>query len=121
MCLQYFEDPADPFRIQMPDDFSSAKVTIDTLMMQKERVSSEYKRLLRWFNVSAMKSSDFCLMWDNLLVPGKLLTSKSEKVKRNEMIPRFCGTKTLTSEDILFLWEFKKFDDPEVNREAPRR
>merc|ERR1719162_2597013 len=89
MILQYFEDPADPFRLRMPEEFAKAKECIDDLVNLKDSAKDRYLKLLSWFKIAGMKSSEFCLIWDNLLVPGDLILNKGEKVKKEVMMPMF--------------------------------
>merc|ERR1719158_2016992 len=65
-----------------------------------------------------MKSSDFCLMWDNLFVPADLIINKPEKQKKEIFLPRFCQTRALTSEDIEILWEFKSLEAEKHQKQA---
>lgn len=111
MILQYFEDPADAFRLRMPEEFARAKTCIDDLVAQKERAKDKYAKLLNWFQIKGMKSSDFCLLWDNLLVPSDLIVNKPEKVKKDVLIPSFCQNKAIHIHDLMVLWEFKDASD----------
>lgn len=111
MILQYFEDPADAFRLRMPEEFARAKARIDDLVAQKERAKDKYAKLLSWFQIKAMKSSEFCLLWDNLLVPSDLIVNKPEKVKKDVLIPSFCQNKAINIHDLMILWEFKDASD----------
>ena len=36
--LQFCEDPADPFRLRMPEEFANAKSAIESLVKLKERM-----------------------------------------------------------------------------------
>lgn len=117
MILQYFEDPADPFKMRMPGAFSEAKECIDDLVQLKDQAKDKYGKLLSWFKVNGMKSSEFCMIWDNLFIPPDMIVNKSEKVKKDVLIPTFCQPKPLNVDDMMVLWEFK---DPSERRSAPR-
>jgi len=117
MILQYFEDPADPFKLRMPNEFAVAKDCIDDLVQLKDHAKDKYSKLLNWFKIAGMKSSEFCLLWDNLFIPPDMIVNKGEKIKKEVLIPTFCQPKPLNVDDLMILWEFK---DPSERRSAPR-
>lgn len=108
MILQHCEDPADPFRLRMPQEFAEAKGTIESLVKLKDEVKQHYAELLRYFNVKAMKSSDFCLLWDNFLVPPDLIVNTDADMKKKFLEPAFCRGKPLTVGQLEVLWKFKE-------------
>jgi hypothetical protein len=59
MVLQYFEDPADQFKLRMPQTFSEAKEEIDALVAIRDRAKDKYKNLLNFYKVVGMKSETF--------------------------------------------------------------
>ncbi|CAJ1330220.1 unnamed protein product, partial [Effrenium voratum] len=107
MILSYFEDPADPFKLRMPEIYAKAEEEMTALVKLKDTAKAQ---LLKWFKIQAMKSSDFCLLWDNLLVPGNLIVNADVKMKKEFMIPSFCQNKPVSAEDLQMLWAFKAFD-----------
>merc|ERR1712061_96283 len=90
MILQYFEDPADQFKLRMPGEFEKAKEAIDDLVNVKDQGKEKYSQLLAWFKIQGMKSSEFCMLWDNFLMPGDLIVNKDAKMKKDVLIPSFC-------------------------------
>lgn len=121
-CLQYCTDPTNPFKREMPAKFAEAKTIIDALVVHKDMVGNSYKSLMMWFaQDKPMKSSDFCLLWDDLFIPGDLIINKGEKMKKTELIPRFCKPRALCTEDILILWEYRKPGDGKKKEKTPSR
>jgi len=119
MILQYFEDPADQFKLRMPGEFEKAKQGISALVTLKEKARSTYADVLTWFKVTAMKSKDFFVLWDNFFVPGDLIINKDTQMKQNYLVPTFCQGKPPGVEDLMVLWEFKQPDD--VKRTEKKR
>jgi len=106
MYLQYSDDPADPMKLDMVEQFSVAKTCMERLDEQLTRSRNSYNDVLKYLFHKGMKSSDFALLWDNLLVPGGLILSKPEMFQKKEILPRFCRpTSAPNIEDILVLWE----------------
>ncbi|CAE7905264.1 capu, partial [Symbiodinium microadriaticum] len=97
MILSYFEDPADPFKMQMPAIYAEAKEKLDALVTLKDTAKEKYAQLLKWFKIQTMKSSDFCVLWDNLMVPANLILNADVKMKKDFMIPTFCQNKAFTA------------------------
>ncbi|CAK9112213.1 unnamed protein product [Durusdinium trenchii] len=107
MILSYFEDPADPFKLQMPKIYLEAKDKLDELNTLKDTAKAQ---VLKWFKVQAMKSNEFCLLWDNLLIPANMIINADMKMKKEFMLPTFCQNKPFSAEDLQILWSFKEFD-----------
>ncbi|CAL1151414.1 unnamed protein product [Cladocopium goreaui] len=127
MILSYFEDPADPFKMQMPKIYSEAKEKLDELLSLKDTAKEilqsvksqlggcltwlipirvlqtevpripEQGQLLKWFKIQAMKSNEFCVLWDNLLIPANLILNADMKMKKEFMLPAFCQNKAVSS------------------------
>ncbi|CAE7267803.1 forG, partial [Symbiodinium sp. KB8] len=83
MILSYFEDPADPFKMQMPAIYAEAKEKLDALVTLKDTAKAQ---LLKWFKIQTMKSSDFCVLWDNLMVPANLILNADVKMKKERVL-----------------------------------
>lgn len=111
MVLQYFEDPADQFKLRMPGLFIEAKEQIEKLVALKDAAKDKFAKILVYFKVSGMKSGDFCMLFDNFLCPGDLIVVKPDKTKKEILIPGFCQNKPCTLEDFLVLWNFKDVDE----------
>lgn len=121
MILQYFEDPADQFKLRMPGEFEKAKSNISGLNALKDKVKSNYGDLLSWFKVNAMKSADFCVLWDNFLIPPDLIINKDVAMKQNYLVPTFCQGKPPTVEDLMVLWDFKQPDEIKKTEKKRRK
>lgn len=121
MIMQYFDDPADEFRMRMPGEFAKAKESIDGLVLLKDSVKDKYAKLLAWFKIAGMKSSDFCLIWDQLFVPADLVLNKPDKLKKEMMIPCFCRNKPFSIDDFMVLWEFREPDEDMKKKKRERR
>eukprot|EP00971_Amphidinium_carterae_P120705 2391853-Amphidinium_carterae.1 len=100
----------------MPSSFNAAKEKVDTLVALKDRSKESYQKLLKWFKIAGMKSSDFCLIWDNFLVPGDMIVNASEKVKKEMMVPVFCQNKPFGLDELAVLWGFKDPDEVAKNQ-----
>ena len=48
----------------------------------------EFEKIFGYLKMKAMKSSDFCLMWDDLFVPGSFMVNKG---KDDYFVPAFCS------------------------------
>jgi len=100
-------DPADSFRLQMPKLFEKAKDSVHNLVEGKDRVVSKYSALLAWFRAKDIKSKDWCLLWDDLLIPSSLIAKKDERFKKDVMIPSFCRGKPLNLQSLRTLWDLE--------------
>jgi len=118
MVLQYFEDPADPFRLRMPKEYAQAKELVDGLMETKDRAKAKYAALLGMLKIQAMKSSDFCMLWDNLFIPSDMILNKPDKVKKEVLVPMFCQSKPFAADDLRVLWDLMT---PEERAKALRK
>jgi len=115
--VQFLDDPVDKFKMHMPEQFAKAKELMRALVEQRDRTKDSYRKLLKWFRISNMKSSDFCLLWDNLFIPECLITSRPERLKRDFLVPHFCQGRAFALEHLLVLWEFQ---DPEEQVKTAR-
>jgi hypothetical protein len=107
MVLQYIEDPADNFKLQMPGRFAQIMNLVGKLINARDSIKEKYMKVLRWFKILGMNSGDFCLLWDDFLIPGDMIMSKAERVRKDVMIPKFCTNRPVSSVDIAMLWEFR--------------
>lgn len=119
MVLQDFNDPADPFKLRMPEQFNKAKESISVLVQLRDRVSAKFKQMLAWFKVTTITSGDFCLLWDNLLIPGDLILNRPDAFKKKVLMPMFCQQKAHSLDDFLVLWDFKG-SGPERDKEKEK-
>ena len=55
-------------------------------VVDEDRSKDKYQKLLAWFKIAGMKSSDFCLSWDNLFIPGDMILNKAEKMKKEVLV-----------------------------------
>jgi len=111
MVLQYNDDPTDQFKLRMPEQMMRAKDLIGLLEKQRDQAKERLANLLKYFRCSAMKSSDFVLLWDDFFVPEMLITRRPDKLKKGYLGPHFCGqARNVNAENIAVLWGIK---DPE--------
>merc|ERR1712032_761485 len=87
MVLQYFEDPADAFRMRMPPEFNNAKEVIDECVVVRDRAKEKLKKLMDYYKVTGMKSENFVMAFDTLFVPGDLIVLKPEKTRKDLLLP----------------------------------
>jgi len=115
-CAQAMEivlsiaDPVDQFRLQMPDQLAQANELVSALVAQRDAVKKKYADMLAFFKVAGMKSSDFCLLWDDFFIPEMLITRRPDKIKKVYLIPTFCQRGPIAFDDLLVLWNFKEPD-----------
>lgn len=69
MILSYFEDPADPFKMQMPKIYSEAKEKLDELLSLKDTA----KEILQ----SVKSQLGGCLTW---LIPIRVLQTEVPRI-----------------------------------------
>eukprot|EP00397_Hematodinium_sp_SG-2012_P015735 GEMP01016032.1.p1 GENE.GEMP01016032.1~~GEMP01016032.1.p1 ORF type:complete len:517 (+),score=132.65 GEMP01016032.1:190-1551(+) len=109
MCLQFFDDPADPLRTVLAVDFLNAKEKLKKLVQKKEKCRSTFADLQTYFNCSpGMTSSDLFMLWDNLLIPGDMVVNKSEAMKKKFIVPMFCAGKLIDKESMEVLWDIRR-------------
>lgn len=113
--LQYIDDPADPFRLQMPGYFAEAKELIEALVEQRDSLKKTYDELQSWFKLSGMKSSALNLLWDDLLIPEALVVGGPDKLKKEFLVPSFCNQRPVNLNQLMVLWGFA---EPEVEQKA---
>ncbi|CAJ1457693.1 unnamed protein product [Effrenium voratum] len=105
MALQFTEDPVDPLKLHMSSDLQAAKAEISALETQAKSCRENYNGLMKYFNHSGMKSSDFILLWDNLLIPEDVVLSIPLATLKKHILPRFCAPSVVpTFHDLLVLW-----------------
>merc|ERR1712176_443338 len=80
-------------------------------MELKTTVKDAYAKLLSSFKIQGMKSSDFCLTWDNLVIPGDIIVNSDKKRKEEFLLPAFCKDKPFGLDEVMVLWDFKSDDD----------
>ncbi|CAK9113840.1 Formin-2 [Durusdinium trenchii] len=57
---------------------------------------------------SLRKSSDFILLWDNLLIPEDLMLAIPLSTLKKYIFPRFCAPSVIPNlHDLLLLWGFR--------------
>lgn len=55
MILSYFEDPADPFKLQMPKIYSEAKEKLDELLTLKDTAKETNGSFFRFCGFAVVK------------------------------------------------------------------
>jgi hypothetical protein len=110
VILQCVEEE-DQVKTRMPELFDEARCRVAELVELRDRAKDAYTKLLRYLKIVAMKSSDFCLTWDNFFVPEILFGKCPDKIKREVLVPSFCTSKPTTLDNLLVLWGFR---DPVV-------
>eukprot|EP00929_Paragymnodinium_shiwhaense_P004186 TRINITY_DN10493_c0_g1_i3.p1 TRINITY_DN10493_c0_g1~~TRINITY_DN10493_c0_g1_i3.p1 ORF type:complete len:1477 (+),score=471.30 TRINITY_DN10493_c0_g1_i3:132-4562(+) len=120
VVLQYSEDPADQFRLRMPEVFAKAKTEIDDLVSLRDKAKAAYGELLEWFRIEKMKSADFLLLWDDFFIPADLITGRPNKLKQEFLVPAFCRNKPVSVHQLMVLWEMAEPDAKADARERRR-
>lgn len=104
LAIHMCADPADPFRLRMPEKIKGAQESIDGLCTLRDRVKDNYVGLVAWFKASATKSSTFVKLWDDLFVPAQLFSRHSGPIKKNVLIPALCSQKAPSMDALMTLW-----------------
>ncbi|CAK9052254.1 unnamed protein product [Durusdinium trenchii] len=108
MALELTDDPADPLKLHMAVELSTAKAEIKALEEQGTTCREDYGKLMKFFNHTGMKSSDFILLWDNLLIPEDLMLAIPLSTLKKYIFPRFCAPSVIPNlHDLLLLWGFR--------------
>eukprot|EP00397_Hematodinium_sp_SG-2012_P001745 GEMP01001750.1.p1 GENE.GEMP01001750.1~~GEMP01001750.1.p1 ORF type:complete len:841 (+),score=229.59 GEMP01001750.1:2377-4899(+) len=126
MCLQYFEDPTDPLRTVLAEDFNTAKAKLDDINRYRKEVREDFKTLQQRYHAETLSSTEFCLLWDNFLVPPDQLTNKPVAIKTKHVLPIFCQqSREIDIDSLQVLWDLKKpkdDDEKKAKKEVvPRR
>jgi len=119
--LQYLDDPANAFRLRMPELFISAKASIDELSELSRSVKGKYASLLSKFKATGIKSSDWCLLWDDFFIPGDLIANKPEKVQKGVLLPMFCQGHRIGLDELMVLWGMRPMESLTAKKPAPKR
>lgn len=78
-------------------------------------------KLLKYFNHSGMKSSDFILLWDNLLIPEDIMLAIPLSTLKKHIFPRFCSPSVVPGlNDLLLLWGFRSAEQKPVRKSGTR-
>lgn len=100
-------DGTDPFRTRILPELEDAREAVDKLIKAKSAASDRYARLQSNFHTS-MKSGEFCLLWDNLLVPGDLMVKRNAESKTKHVVSELCQTAAVQLESLVSLWGFSQ-------------
>jgi len=124
-CLELSEDPADPMRLELVENFATAGQICRRLSDKAKMCRVCYGQVLEYFHHKGMTTSNFLLLWDNLLIPPDLIINKPETVQKRDILPRFCkfGVE-LSINDFLLLWDLgtaKACSQSPVVRRGSRR
>lgn len=120
-ALQCTDDPVDPLKLFMAAELTSAKAEIGALEKQAANCRERYTTLLKYFNHSGMKSSDFMLLWDNLLIPEDIVLGFPLSLLKKHIMPRFCSPQAVPGlNDLLVLWGLRQPDKKPVVRRSQR-
>lgn len=107
-CLKYSDDPADPMKLVMAEQFAEARPCLLKLEAQAKKCRDSYAKLLSHFNHPGMKTSDFVLLWDDFFIPSDLILNKPEALQKSEILPNFCRPQAAPSVDsLMVLWDIR--------------
>eukprot|EP00927_Polykrikos_kofoidii_P036749 TRINITY_DN31019_c0_g1_i1.p1 TRINITY_DN31019_c0_g1~~TRINITY_DN31019_c0_g1_i1.p1 ORF type:complete len:1445 (-),score=265.07 TRINITY_DN31019_c0_g1_i1:120-4454(-) len=110
--LQYVDDPADQFKVRMPEEFARAQQDIGELRRLNDQAKEEYRKLLSWFHIEGMESCDFFLLWDNLFLPGDLIA------RNGALAPDFCRSAPISFAKLRILWGFQEVETARLPRKT---
>lgn len=108
--LALIEDPADLFKLQMPPKLKRTQEAIDQLVDRTNQAHRAYRQMLSWYRAGDMISADWCLLWDDFLVPKHLISNRETALRKEVLIPRFCKGRPLDLESLRLLWQLKELD-----------
>lgn len=121
MALELTTDPVDPLKVHMVKDLALATEEIKVLEGNAARCREDYMKLLKYFNHSGMKSSDFILLWDNLLIPEDIMLAIPLSTLKKHIFPRFCSPSVVPGlNDLLLLWGFRSAEQKPVRKSGTR-
>eukprot|EP00435_Cladocopium_sp_Y103_P017260 s390_g4.t1 len=115
----------------MVKDLANATEEIKELEGNAARCREDYMKLLKYFNhsgmrpdsylVGLMKSSDFILLWDNLLIPEDVMLAIPLSTLKKHIFPRFCTPSVIPGlNDLLLLWGFRSAEQKPVRKSGTR-
>lgn len=121
MALELTVDPVDPLKVHMVKDLAAATEEIKVLEGNAARCREDYMKLLKYFNHTGMKSSDFILLWDNLLIPEDIMLAIPLSTLKKHIFPRFCSPSVVPGlNDLLLLWGFRSAEQKPVRKSGTR-
>merc|ERR1719343_1055542 len=107
------------FCMEMPGKFHKAEEAILNLQRLKEEAVLQFKRMLGLFQMKKeTKSDEFCLMWDDFLIPPERVSSLDAKLMKHFFKPYFCGGtgKPINMYALLVFWGLKEFNETEAEK-----
>lgn len=119
-CLETCDDPTDPLRLMLVEQYVHAGQMLGRLRDQASRCRSQFTRILEYFHHKGMKTSEFFLLWDNFFVAPDVMANKPEGVQRRDIVPRFCRPDVeVVADDIVMLWGLEAAAG--VKRRGPKK
>lgn len=102
-------DSTDPVKLRLEREFQAASLAIDDVAQRCDALKLKYEELLKWLQTTGIRSSEFCLMWDNFLLPGDLLLDRYQELHNNNTFEAvFCQGETFLLEDFQALWQLEE-------------
>merc|ERR1712194_43469 len=106
-------DAKDAFKQTMPALFQKAETMVEDLAKLRDKTKADYQTMLKSLHMEkSMKADDFCLMWDQFLVPEHRLLGFDPAQRGKFVIPKFCADKVFYPDDLAILWGFKELPIP---------
>lgn len=131
------DDPADVFRLRMPALFREASDSFADLQNHYSKVKDVFQEILTWFHASKflfssrdtteqrdMTSGEFCLIWDDFILPPQQFNKFDTKTRKANLVPAFCKSAPVSLDNMLMLWEMntpKKKDAPATSKKTMRK
>lgn len=117
--LKEFKDATDPFKLRMPAMLRRIAASVNDLVKMRDDVKSKYASMLNLLGLDAnMKGTDFCILFDDFMVPNTRLLAFEEATRSRFIVPAFCADRSFTSNDVLVLWGIKPFEEPKPKHES---
>lgn len=136
VCLSQCQDAAEQYGslVNLQQQLRKVEEALTSLTERRDRCRKSFDELLTWLPVTDPKnlvlrdpkteqvltdpktgkklvekkttSTEFFVLWDDLLVPGDLILRANEKDRKAKLEPLFFRPRALTRDDLLLLWGF---------------
>eukprot|EP00913_Durusdinium_trenchii_P016530 g15536.t1 len=126
-CLEPL-DATDPVKRRLQREFTTATASMAAVGQQRDALKVQFGELLKWLQMTETRSADFCLMWDNFLLPPDLLVARHQDAYKNNTFEElFCQGETFSVQEFQAIWEldrtygtFGEEGDPPFQRQLSR-
>ena len=126
-CLEPL-DATDPVKRRLQREFTTATASMAAVGQQRDALKVQFGELLKWLQMTETRSADFCLMWDNFLLPPDLLVARHQDAYKNNTFEElFCQGETFRVQEFQAIWEldrtygtFGEEGDPPFQRQLSR-